>query len=109
MRQSSNSSQGASRPTSCVARIILLIVRRPPVVRVALLLVSASGTVRRNPGRPPRHHTRVNPLRRGSDTAYGRRLAVIALIVLLSGLAGCSRSPEVGAAPKPPAVTVVAV
>src|SRR5688572_29630219 len=84
------------------------------------MLVSASaslGTARRckkvhraaNPGWPPRHHIKVNPLRRGSGTAYGRRLAGIALIVLLSGLAACNRSPEVGAAPKPPTVTVVAV
>jgi RND family efflux transporter MFP subunit len=36
-----------------------------------------------------------------------QRSAGIALIAVLLGLAACSRSPEVGATPKPPAVTVV--
>ena len=42
-------------------------------------------------------------------TSGVRLLAGVALIVVLSGLAACDRSPEVSAAPKPPAVTVVAV
>ena len=36
-------------------------------------------------------------------------LGGMALIAALSGLVACDRSPEVSAAPKPPAVTVVAV
>ena len=35
-------------------------------------------------------------------------LAGAALLAILSGLAACQRSPDVGATPKPPAVTVVA-
>lgn len=38
-----------------------------------------------------------------------RLLGGIVLIAALSGLVGCDRSPQVSAAPKPPAVTVVAV
>jgi membrane fusion protein, multidrug efflux system len=53
--------------------------------------------------------TEMKPLLPGCHAAYGRRLAVVARIVLLLGLAACNRSPEVGAAPKPPSVTVVAV
>src|SRR2546428_11216146 len=45
----------------------------------------------------------------GSGAAYAHRVAGAALIAILSGLAACNRSPEVGAAPKPPSVTVVAV
>jgi RND family efflux transporter MFP subunit len=37
------------------------------------------------------------------------RLAGVALLAILPGLAACSRSPEVAATPKPPTVTVVAV
>ena len=52
------------------------------------------------------HHIEVNRLLPGCGAAYGRRLAGVALIVLLFGLAACNRSAEVGAAPKPPSVTV---
>jgi RND family efflux transporter MFP subunit len=55
------------------------------------------------------HHTEVNPVIPPPGAAYARRLAGVALMALLLGLAACNRSPEVGAAPKPPSVTVVAV
>jgi membrane fusion protein, multidrug efflux system len=42
-------------------------------------------------------------------THLARLLASVVLIAVLSGLAACDRSPQVNAAPKPPAVTVVAV
>ena len=60
-------------------------------------------------GPRPTHHKTVSRLLPGSGAAYARRVAGAALIALLSGLAACNRSPEVGAAPKPPSVTVVAV
>ena len=55
----------------------------------------------------------MKALRPGAPAAYGRRLTDgltgVALIVFLLGLlAACDRSAEVGAAPKPPSVTVVA-
>lgn len=51
----------------------------------------------------------TEPDRRQRMTRLVRLLGGIALIVILSGLAACDRSPQVSAAPKPPAVTVVAV
>ncbi len=63
----------------------------------------------RKPRPRPTHHKVVNRLLPGSGAAYARCLAGVALIALLLGLAACNRSPEVGAAPKPPSVTVVAV
>jgi len=50
------------------------------------------------------HHKTVS----ASASTSARRSACIALIAVLLGLVGCSRSPEVAATPKPPAVTVVA-
>ena len=51
---------------------------------------------------PPRSHPKI-------VTHLIRLLGSVALIGVLSGLAACDRSPRVNAAPKPPAVTVVAV
>lgn len=53
------------------------------------------------PGTSPDHHKGV------SDPA--RLFGSLALMAALTGLAACDRSPQVSAAPKPPAVTVVAV
>ena len=50
------------------------------------------------------HHKTVS----ASSSTSARRSACIALIAVLLGLVACSRSPEVAATPKPPAVTVVA-
>jgi RND family efflux transporter MFP subunit len=63
----------------------------------------------RKPGPQRTHHIVVSRLFPESLAAYERRVAGVALTVLLFGIAGCNRSPEVGAAPKPPSVTVVAV
>jgi len=51
----------------------------------------------------------VNEFRPASGAAFARRFAGVAPILLVLGLAACSGSPEVGAAPKPLSVTVVAV
>jgi len=65
--------------------------------------------VRAKPERQPVHHKGMKLLLPGRGAPYGRHVAGVALIALLLGTAACSRSPEVGAAPKPPSVTVVAV
>jgi RND family efflux transporter MFP subunit len=63
----------------------------------------------RKPGAQRTHHMVVSRVPPWSCVAYERRLAGVALSVLLLAMAACNRSPEVGAAPKPPTVTVVAV
>jgi membrane fusion protein, multidrug efflux system len=61
------------------------------------------------PGPGPTHHTDMERALPGYGAAIARRLGGVALLLLLAALAACNRSPEVGAAPKPPSVTVVAV
>jgi multidrug efflux system membrane fusion protein len=65
--------------------------------------------VRAKPGPQRTHHIEMMQVLPRCGEAYGRRLVGVALTVLLLGLAACNRSPEVGAAPNPPSVTVVAV
>ena len=51
----------------------------------------------------------TGPGRPKEVTHLVRRFGSAALVVALSGLAACNRSPDVSATPKPPSVTVVAV